>query len=828
MSGLFLSLSLLTLFSSNLIAQEHHTAEWTKADHATTVPLRDMTPMKVAEGHRDKPLRLLKSAGTAPAAPAAPDTALQTISLAAPTVGNITSFPGVGQGDYGFTPNAAPPDTNGAVGDTQFVEWVNESFAVFNKTTGALVAGPTAGNTLFQALGASHPCAVHNDGDPIAQFDKAAHRWVMTQFSVTSGSTQGFWQCVAVSKTNDATGAYNVYAFNYGNVQFNDYPKLGVWTNAYLITYNIFNNGSTFAGPKLCAFDRTAMLAGTAATQICFQLATTFGGDLPADIDGNTPPPAGSPAYFMEFGTNQLTMFQMSNINFTAGTATLTGPINIPVAAFTGACSGGGTCIPQAGTTQKLDSLADRLMYRLAYRNFGDHEAIIASHSITSGTSAAVRWYEIRTPLTPTVFQQGTFAPDATFRWMNSAAQDSAGNIAVGYSASSSTINPGIRFTARAPTDPLGSMGAEQTILNGTGSQTTGLSRWGDYSSLSVDPIDDCTMWYVQEFEKANGTFNWSTRIANFKFVGCGTPDFTLTATPASVSADQGTTANYTATVTPQNGFTGAVALTIAGLPAGATATFTPSSLTSGNSALAIAVGTAAAGSYPLTITGTSGTLTHTANVTLVVTVPVVGDFTLTASPASQTVTAGANTTYTATVTPVTGSGFNGTVTFSASGLPTGATASFSPASVAVSGNSTMTVTTTTATPAGTYTLTITGTAGSLVHSTTVTLIVNPAPVPDFTISATPASRTITRGTSGTYTVTITAVNGFTGTVTLSVTGLPARVTATFAPTTVTGSGTSTMTVTVNRRATVGTSTLTIHGVSGALNHTTPVTLVIN
>jgi uncharacterized membrane protein len=467
-------------------------------------------------------------------------------------------------------------------------------------------------------------------------------------------------------------------------------------------------------------------------------------------------------------------------------------------------------------------------MYRLAYRNFGDHEAIIASHSITSGTSAAVRWYEIRTPLTPTVFQQGTFAPDATFRWMNSAAQDSAGNIAVGYSASSSTINPGIRFTARSPGDPLGSMGAEQTILNGTGSQTTGLSRWGDYSSLSVDPIDDCTMWYVQEFEKANGTFNWSTRIANFKFVGCGTPDFTLTAAPASVSADQGTTANYTATVTPQNGFTGTVALTIAGLPAGATATFTPSSLTSGNSALAITVGTAAAGSYPLTITGTSGTLTHTANVTLVVTVPVVGDFTLTASPASQTVTAGTNTTYTATVTPVTGSGFNGTVTFSASGLPTGATASFSPASVAVSGNSTMTVTTTTATPAGTYTLTITGTAGSLVHSTTVTLIVNPAPVPDFTISATPASRTITRGTSGTYTVTITAVNGFTGTVTLSVTGLPARVTATFAPTTVTGSGTSTMTVTVNRRATVGTSTLTIHGVSGALNHTTPVTLVIN
>ena len=818
-------LSVFCLFNFSLIAQEHYVPEWTKADHATTIPLRDMAPMKVTEGHREKPLRLIKNVAPAAASKKpVPDTALQTVSLAAPTIGNITSFPGVGQGDFGFTPNAAPPDTNGAVGDTQYVQWVNESFAVFDKSTGAILAGPTAGNTLFQALGATHPCAVHNDGDPIAQFDKAAHRWVMTQFSVTSGSTQGFWQCVAVSKTNDATGAYNVYAFNYGTVQFNDYPKLGVWNNAYLITYNIFNNGSTFAGSKLCAFDRAAMIAGTAATQICFQLSNTFGGELPADIDGNTAPPAGSPAYFMEFGTNQLIMFQMSNINFSAGTATLTGPINIPVAAFSRACNGG-TCIPQAGTTTQLDSLADRLMYRLAYRNFGDHESIIASHSITSGTSAGVRWYEIRTPLTPTVFQQGTFAPDANFRWMSSAAQDSVGNIAMGYSVSSSSINPGIRFTARSPGDPLGSMGAEQTILNGTGSQTGNLHRWGDYSSLSVDPIDDCTMWYTTEFEKVNGSFNWSTRIANFKFVGCGTPDFALTASPASVSADQGTTANYTATVTPQNGFTGTVNLSISGLPAGATATFTPASLTSGNSALAISVGsTTPAGTYPLTITGTSGTLTHTANVTLVVTVPIVGDFTITASPASQTVTAGGSTSYTATITPL--NGFNGTVTFSASGLPAGATASFNPASVAVSGTSTMTVTTSASTPAGTYTLTITGASGAIVHSTTVTLVV--AGAPDFSISASPASQSITRGSTATYTVTITALNGFTGTVNLSVTGLPNRTTATFSPASVTGSGTSTLTITTRNNTPKGTRTLTITGVSGSLSHSTTVTLTIN
>src|SRR5689334_21655298 len=246
--------------------------EWLKGDHAKTVPLRDMQRIPVEEGgHRDKPIRLL-----VPAAPTgAPDTALQTQAVSAPTVGNVNSFDGVGQGAFGFTPNAAPPDTNGAVGATQFVQWVNESFAVFSKA-GVLLAGPTAGNTLFQALGATHPCAAHNDGDPIAQYDKQANRWVLTQFSVTSGSTQGFWQCVAVSQTSDATGAYNLYAFNFGTVQFNDYPKLGVWTNTYYVTYNIFNNGSTFAGSKLCAFDRASMLAGQPATQICFQLSNAF------------------------------------------------------------------------------------------------------------------------------------------------------------------------------------------------------------------------------------------------------------------------------------------------------------------------------------------------------------------------------------------------------------------------------------------------------------------------------------------------------------------------------------------------------------------------
>src|ERR1043166_3056126 len=199
-------------------------------------------------------------------------------------------------------------------------------------------------------------------------------------------------------------------------------------------------------------------------------------------------------------------------------------------------------------------------------------------------------------------------------------------------------------------------------------------------------------------------------------------------------------------------------------------------------------------------------------------------NFSIAASPASQTVTAGAGTSYTATVTA--SGGFTGAVTFSVSGLPAGASASFNPTSVTGSGSSTMSVSTSTTTPAGTYTLTITGTSGTLSHSTTVQLVVNPVGgVPDFTISVSPASLNVTRGNTGRYTVTIGAVNGFTGTVSLSVTGLPSRVTASFSPTSVTGSGNSTLSVQVARNASRGARTLTITGTSGSLSHSTTATL---
>jgi Putative Ig domain len=225
------------------------------------------------------------------------------------------------------------------------------------------------------------------------------------------------------------------------------------------------------------------------------------------------------------------------------------------VAPFSAAC-GGGTCIPQPSTTQQLDSLADRLMYRLAYRHFADgHEALVVNHSVTAGTSTGIRWYEIRSPnATPTVFQQGTFAPDAAYRWMGSIAMDHVGDIAVGYSVSSSSINPSIRYTGRVPTEPLGSLESETPVIAGSGSQLQTLSRWGDYSAMSVDPVDDCTFWYTNEYLKANGDFNWSTWITSFKFPGCG-PAATLTITTTSLPA--GTVGiSYSQTVTATGGIT--------------------------------------------------------------------------------------------------------------------------------------------------------------------------------------------------------------------------------------------------------------------------------
>jgi uncharacterized repeat protein (TIGR03803 family) len=473
------------------------------------------------------------------------------------------SFEGLGQGDYGFFVNFAPPDTNGAVGATQYIQWVNTSFAIFDKATGALLGGPTQGNTLWWGFGGG--CESNNDGDPIALYDKLANRWVLSQLSI---STQPYLQCIAVSTTSDALGTWNRYSFQYAD--FDDYPKMGVWPDAYYETFNMFN-GDRFVGADACAYDGAAMRSGQSATQICFQQGPSVGGLLPADVDGTTPPPAGSPNYMVYFGANDLNLFRF-HVDFNnPANSTFTGPTVISVAAFTPLCDGG-TCVPQPGTGNRLDSLADRLMYRLAYRNFGSHESLVVNHSVAVSGGGGVRWYEVQNPGgTPILAQQGTYAPDSTYRWMGSMAMDSAGDIAVGYSKSSSSLYPSIAFAGRVPTDPAGTLEAETEVADGNGSQTGTLHRWGDYSAMTVDPGDDCTFWYTQEYLTFSGTFNWKSQIVNFRFSTCpvtyllgvskaGTGSGTVTSSDGLINCGQVCSAAYnggaqvTLTATPSPG----------------------------------------------------------------------------------------------------------------------------------------------------------------------------------------------------------------------------------------------------------------------------------
>src|SRR5437016_4161262 len=334
---------------------EHHIMTVRQSMHHDVSPaVRDMptvNPNVQRLRHEAEPARRIPMPANLKSA-TEPDAVLQRTAPLAPTLQAPTTglnFDGLGSGSLGFTPNAAPPDTNGAVGATQYVQWVNESFAVFNKSTGALIAGPIAGNSLWSGFGAG--CQTNNDGDPIVTYDKAANRWVFSQFSV---STTPFLQCVAVSTTSDATGTFNRYSFQYSN--FDDYPKMGVWSDAYYQTFNMFSN--VFVGADACAYDRTAMLNGQPATQICFQQGNSVGGLLPSDLDGATPPPAGSPNFMVFFGSNNLNLFKFHVDFATPSNSTFTGPTVIPVAAFSPLC-GGGACVSQPGTNQQLDSLAD-------------------------------------------------------------------------------------------------------------------------------------------------------------------------------------------------------------------------------------------------------------------------------------------------------------------------------------------------------------------------------------------------------------------------------------------------------------------------------------
>lgn len=486
-----------------------------ESHHDTSPPLRSLTPIlptgpqhifrprHTPVRHHDQPDPLAQAATSG-------STSSTYLSI---TPGQ--GFDGIGQ-STGYNVPGAPSDSNGAAGSSQFVETVNLAFAVYDKTTGRKLYGPAAINTLWSGFGG--PCQNNNDGDPIVLYDHLANRWVLSQFAVTGGPP--FYECIAVSQTSDATGKWYRYAFSYP--YFPDYPKMGIWPDAYYTSYNMFE-GNYYPGPRLCALHRSNMLQGKAASQQCVQLGYFYSTVLPADLDGKRLPPSGSPEIFVALGlSNDLLLWRYHVSWSSPSTSKVTGPTKISIASFTQACASG-SCIPQSWTTQKLDAIGDRLMYRLAYRNFGTYQALVTNHTVKPGTgaAAAIRWYELRnTTGSWSLYQQSTYAPDKNSRWMASMAMDKTGHIALGYSVSSPSMHPGVRYNGRSPWATKDFLQGENSLVSGGGSQHD-IDRWGDYTSMSVDPADDCTFWYTNQYLTSSGSFNWSTRIASFKFPTC-------------------------------------------------------------------------------------------------------------------------------------------------------------------------------------------------------------------------------------------------------------------------------------------------------------------
>ena len=450
------------------------------------------------------------------------DSVVQSSTGPPQQAGIVLSFDAVTNG------GAVPPDTNGAPGLTQYLQIVNWKYAVFDKATGAVLFGPYSIATLFKGFGGV--CENNQVGDPTVRFDRMANRWVIQQIAGTGGN---YTICVAVSTTSDATGAYARYGFSYGN-KLPDYPKLGVWPDAYYVNSDLSGTNG-YLGTSSCALDRTSMLQGEPAYAICFLTDSNVFQLLPADLDGPIPPPTGAPNYQvgdLSASNNTLQLYKFHVDFANPQNSTYTGPFPISVAGYTVPCST--ACVPQAGTSQHLDALGGYIMYRLAYRNFIPatvpatiaqvaHETLVAEHSVKSNTGPQIgtRWYEFRAPENGNfiVYQQGTFEPDTYWRWMGSIAMDKKGDIALGYSLGDASLYPSIYFTGRVPQDPLGVMEDEVSIIAGANSQT-GTNRWGDYSSMVPDPVDDCTLWYTTEYLHSDSQ-SWKTRVAALKFSSC-------------------------------------------------------------------------------------------------------------------------------------------------------------------------------------------------------------------------------------------------------------------------------------------------------------------
>ena len=518
--------------------------EWPQAREEGEPHVHPTIPIK----HKDAPDPVIQSSF--------PESLTKTPAVPAP----LRQWAGVGKPCNGC--GTLPPDTTGAVGKTQYVELVNTALQIFDKLTGTPLLGPVPIASVWSGFGGA--CETRGNGDPVVVYDRLADRWVISQFAKPIGVNFEQDECIAVSQTGDATGPWYRYDFHLTS-QFQDYPKFGVWPDGYYMSAFLFRAEpkGPYLGPKPFVFDRAKMLVGdrTATVQtpgiVEGPTEQTF---LPSDLDGTIPPPLGDPNHFVAFPQEEPSPLprQAQTASATAtstptptatpaliykiwsfhvdwdhpANSSFTLQTSVPAARFVQLCPDSGGCVPQLGTVgrQWLDGLGDRLMFRNAYRRFPDgHESMLNNFTVNANSVAGIRWFELRRALPGnwTLSQQSTYQPnDSTWRWMGSIASDNMGNIALGFSASSNTIYPQIRYAGRLATDPLNRLTGEQHLFDGTGSQTIGFpdNRWGDYSDMTVDPVDDCTFYYTAEYYATTSSDNWQTRIGYFRFAQCTAP----------------------------------------------------------------------------------------------------------------------------------------------------------------------------------------------------------------------------------------------------------------------------------------------------------------
>src|SRR5437660_6442908 len=482
--------------------------------------------------------------------PYSADGVLQLFNPAPTIPAPLLTFEGMSNLDnfniFGFRVN--PPDPNGEVGPNHFVEMINLVFAVYDKA-GNLLLGPVDTGSLW--AGFAIPDCTDPSGDPVVLYDQFMDRWLLSQFT-TRGPE--FFNCIAISTTGDPTGSYYRYAFSTG-FNFPDYPKYGNWTDSYVITTREFGPTIEY-GIGVYALEKNKMVNGNPnARSVRFfidgnvpdLLPLVGDGLLPADVDGKQKPKTdtaipivGTQDDNASYGAtfDALNIWDLTVKWRSTPIATLTLNTQLPTASFNSIFPCGPDsrdCLPQPGITnpaQYLDILSyrQRPTFRLAYRNFGTYESLVTNQSVEALPGVAgARWYEIRrTGGSYSIYQQGTYAPnDGVHRWMGSIAQDKNGNIALAITVVNATnVYPGIRYTGRLSGDPPGQMTqGEGTVINGTGVQLTTNSRWGDYTDITVDPTDDCTFCYVNEYYTLAGQQSslprWQSRIASFKLPGC-------------------------------------------------------------------------------------------------------------------------------------------------------------------------------------------------------------------------------------------------------------------------------------------------------------------